>query len=463
MESGEKWLKKPGESIGAFTVLSPIGSGGMGQVYLCRDLTLNRNVAVKVVGKDMHRDPAMHARFLQEGRLLAQVHHPNITAIYSLGEDDRCVYIAMELVEGESLHTLIRECRLNYSEMIEIIRGAAAGLQAAHDRGIVHRDIKPANILIDKYGSAKIIDFGIAKALYSENDVETELGLLVGTLNYMAPELVSGTAPNARTDVYALGLVMAEMLIGVTPFASSSRLEVLEKIRTHSLVLARRSDVQIPPGFREAVLTAIHPDPLQRFARMTDFVAALAKVDLTKMPPSYSRPLMREDLGDIDATIEKLKASKLERPEWPLALSHALAKWNKGAVPQTTVTEQNIPAGLLNEAIAEVEYRREKLRLGIKTDSDLRLSELIGGGRQGQPTSSVGPMVLLVMTAVAAVALLAWKTKNPVMVDLSKKVVNSVTAKSGNWRSPTAEVAPLTEPKVETPARVVPSPTSTPN
>lgn len=457
MAIGEKWLKKPGESIGAFTVLSPIGSGGMGQVFLCRDLTLNRNVAVKVIGKELHRDPAMHARFLQEGRLLAQVHHPNITAIYSLGEDDTCVFIAMEHVEGESLHTLIRECRINYREMIDVIRGAALGLQAAHDRGIVHRDIKPANILVDRYGSAKIIDFGIAKALYSENDVETEVGTLIGTLNYMAPELLSGTAPNTRTDVYALGLVLAEMLTGTTPFAATSRLQVLENIRIHNLGLPRRSEPQLPTGFREVILRATNLDPLQRIGRMAEFVEALSKIDVSRLQPSFCRPLMREDFGDIDSTIELLKASKLERAEWPLALSHALTSWNRSAEPQTTVTEQNLPTGLLAAAIAEVEHRREKLRSGTKGDLDLRKAAPGSGSfknpAMAQSTSSTGPFVALFAIVLLAVGILAWKTKNPHAAALVKRVAEFKLPADSVQRNPSAQavvaepppVAPKTE------------------
>lgn len=442
MVSGEKWLKKPGESIGAFMVLSPIGSGGMGQVFLCRDLTLNRNVAVKVVGKRVHRDPELHAHFLQEGRLLAQVHHPNITAIYSLGEDDTCVYIAMEHVEGESLHTLIRECRLNYREMIDIIRGAAMGLQAAHDRGIVHRDIKPENILVDRYGTAKIVDFGIAKVLYSGSDVPAEPGMLIGTVNYMAPELIAGTSPNARTDLYSLGLVMAEMITGETPFAGATQAEVLEKIRVHNLALARRPEVYLPGGFLEAILNATNVDPSKRYSKMIEFVDALAVLDFSNLPPIFCRPLLREDLGDVDATLGMLAASKLARSEWPLVLSHALTKWNRSDEPQTTVTEQNVPAGLLNAAIAEVEHRREKLRSGVKTDSGFRRPDL--GGRSSaaaEPYSSAGPIMFLLLIAFVSAAMFAWRSKNPTVLEFTRKVA-TMLSQDGAVRMPSTQDVP---------------------
>jgi serine/threonine protein kinase len=450
MVSGEKWLKKPGESIGAFMVLSPIGSGGMGQVFLCRDLTLNRNVAVKVVGKRVHRDPELHARFLQEGRLLAQVHHPNITAIYSLGEDDTCVYIAMEHVEGESLHSLIRECRINYREMVDIVRGAAMGLQAAHDRGIVHRDIKPANILVDRYGTAKIIDFGIAKVLYSEGDLQAEPGMLVGTINYMAPELIAGSPPNARTDLYSLGLVMAEMINGKTPFAAATQAEVLEKIRVHDLGLPRRLDVHLPGGFREAVLTATNVDPTKRYGKMIELVDALAVLDFSNLPPSFCRPLMREDLGDIDATVDKLEASKLARSDWPLVLSHALTQWNRSDEPQTTVTEQNIPAGLLNAAIAEVEYRREKLLSGVKTDRGFRRPDM--GVRiqdHVESYSSAGPILFLLLIAFVSAAMFAWKSKNPFVLELGRQVVNVIAPIPPDraQRMPSTQTAPSPAPR----------------
>lgn len=436
MSSGEKWLKKPGESIGAFTVLSPIGAGGMGQVFLCRDLTLNRNVAVKVIGKEFHRDPAMHSRFLQEGKLLAQVHHPNITAIYSLGEDDSCVYIAMEHVEGESLHNLIRQCRINYKEMVDIIRGSALGLQAAHSRGIVHRDIKPANILVDRHGNAKIIDFGIAKALYSENDVETEVGLLIGTLNYLAPELLSGTSPNARTDIYSLGLVMTEMLTGTTPFSATSRLQILENIRVHNLGLSRRSEVHLPVGFKEVLLRATHFDPLQRYARMADFLDAIGKIEFSKLPQYYYRPLQSEDLGDVEKTLETFKVSRLERPEWPLALSLALTKWDRGAEPQTTVTEQNVPAALLAEAISEVESRREKLLRGARPVGEPSPSGLAGRQANAQPSSA--PVYLMILFLLISATALVWRAKNPLILDIVTRVSKLIQEKE-NPRTPTGK------------------------
>jgi serine/threonine protein kinase len=451
MVSGEKWLKKPGESIGAFMVLSPIGAGGMGQVFLCRDLTLNRNVAVKVVGKRVHRDPELHAHFLQEGRLLAQVHHPNITAIYSLGEDDTCVYIAMEHVEGESLHTLIRECRINYREMIDIIRGAAMGLQAAHDRGIVHRDIKPENILVDRYGTAKIIDFGIAKVLYSGSDIPAEPGMLIGTVNYMAPELIAGTSPNARTDLYSLGLVMAEMITGKTPFAGATQAEVLEKIRGHDLGLPKKPEVNLPGGFLDVILKTANVDPGKRYGKMIELVDALAVLDFSNLPPIFSRPLMREDLGDIVATLGMLEASKLGRSEWPLALSYALTKWNRSDEPQTTVTEQNIPAGLLNAAIAEVEHRREKLRSGVKIDSGLRRPDF-GGRNSGaaEPYSSSGPIMFLLLIAIVSAAMFAWRSKNPILLELTRKV-ETVLSLDGALRMPSTQDVPAPSPGPEEP------------
>ena len=161
-------IRKPqiGDTIAGYTILSKLGSGGMGDVYLCDDKSLSRRVAVKI----MHAfDPSVDAeaanRFILEGKALAKLTHPNIVSVFGLGEDNGFLYIAMEHVAGRSLHHLSRERRLTIREMISIFSDIAAGLDHAHSHGIIHRDIKPANILVDGFGRAKLIDFGIAKSV----------------------------------------------------------------------------------------------------------------------------------------------------------------------------------------------------------------------------------------------------------------------------------------------------------
>jgi hypothetical protein len=250
--------------------------------------------------------------------------------------------------------------------------------------------------------------------------------------------------------LYALGLVMTEMITGKTPFAAETQLEILEKIRAQDLGLPRRPDAILPIGFLEAILTATNVDPLKRYASMIDFVDALSLIDFSKLPPSFCRPLMRENLGDIDVVVDRLMASRLERSEWPLALSLALTKWNRSDEPQTTVTDQNIPVGLLNEAIAEVEYRREKFRSGVKKESEFQRPEF---NRRNLISSenylSAGPMMFLLLIAIFSVVIFAWRAQSPMLKDvtrnLSRKAADIIAADNGG-RVPSAQPAPAPTP-----------------
>ena len=213
---------------GTYTLLREIGRGGMGRVYLAHDPRLDRHVALKLLPGDLRTDPGRNARFLAEARSAAALDHPNVATIYEIGETrDGGLFIAMAYYGEETLRERIARGPLPLADALGIAQQIADGLGAAHQRGIVHRDIKPENILITANGVAKIVDFGIAKI---GGDDRTRTGDALGTPHYMAPEQVRGDAVDARADLWALGVVLHEMLASERPWSGESVAAILHGV-----------------------------------------------------------------------------------------------------------------------------------------------------------------------------------------------------------------------------------------
>ncbi len=222
---------EPGRRVGRYTVVSQLGKGGMGAVYRARDEMLGRDVALKVLLLGHGR--ASVDRFRREILALASVSHPNVVSVHDAGVDGALPYLVLDLVEGQTLRERLRAGPLGVPEATKLARELARGLAAAHSVGIVHRDLKPENVLLDAQGTAKLGDFGLAQ-LVEREDVPslglTEAGALLGTTHYMAPEQVRGEKMDARTDYFALGAVLYEVLTGRRAFEASSRAEVLTAV-----------------------------------------------------------------------------------------------------------------------------------------------------------------------------------------------------------------------------------------
>jgi eukaryotic-like serine/threonine-protein kinase len=246
-----------GRQLGPYTFIAPLGSGGMGEVYRARDTKLGRDVAIKILPSQFTADPERRVRFAREARLLATLNHPHIGAIYGLEESDGVTALVLELVEGPSLADRLARGPLPVAEALAIARQIAAALDAAHQKGIVHRDLKPANVVLQaESGSAsdaraKVLDFGLAKTLMlpghgqgtvteDRSSAGTAEGRVLGTPAYMSPEQARGQALDKRTDIWAFGCVLFEMLSGQRPFEGG----------TVTDTLARRP--RISPGFASA-------------------------------------------------------------------------------------------------------------------------------------------------------------------------------------------------------------------
>jgi len=260
-----------------------IGRGGMGTIYKGLHVMLSKPVAVKLINPDLVTSPEMAGRFQREARAASQLDHPNIATVHDLGQtEDGTLYIAMEFIEGVSLKDLIRqEGQLPSDRIVAFLRQIAGALQAAHRRGIVHRDLKPQNIMVttgsDGREAAKLLDFGIAKMFDEEATQLTATGLSIGTPQYMSPEQANGAAVDGRSDLYSLGIILYEMLIGTVPFDDKSTPAVLIKHVTQPppRPSLRRPDLKVPAGLEAVALRCLEKNPAARFQTAEEFIGAL--------------------------------------------------------------------------------------------------------------------------------------------------------------------------------------------
>ena len=246
---------------GRYQVEALIAVGGMATVYRAIDIRLDRWVALKVMHADLARDEDFVGRFIGEAKSAAQLSHPNVVSVYDQGRDGPYPYLAMEYLPGRTLRDLLSERALfPPREALSIMVPLLSGLAAAHTAGIVHRDVKPENVLIAPDGHLKVVDFGLARAL-SGISSQTRTGVIIGTVAYLAPEQVTGTSADARTDIYAAGIVLFELLTGAKPHTGESPLAVAYKHVNETVPAPSRFVQGIPPEVDQLVLQATSRDP----------------------------------------------------------------------------------------------------------------------------------------------------------------------------------------------------------
>src|ERR1700733_4021740 len=229
-----------GYRLDSYEIIAPLGAGGMGEVYRARDAVLKRDVAIKVLPADWSRDPERLRRFELEAQAAAALNHPNIVSIFHVGQYDGSPYIVTELLQGETLRDRLRKGPMRLREVVDLGVELVRGLAAAHDAGIVHRDLKPENIFITKDGRVKILDFGLAKldpakAVSADGATvtfqqESVPGQVLGTVGYMSPEQVRGHVADPRSDIFAVGVVLYEMLTGKRAFQKATSAETMTAI-----------------------------------------------------------------------------------------------------------------------------------------------------------------------------------------------------------------------------------------
>ncbi|HUR99530.1 MAG TPA: protein kinase [Pyrinomonadaceae bacterium] len=298
-------MSKVGQQHSQFRIVSLLGSGGMGEVYLAEDVQLQRKAALKFLTADVKLNPDHLERFLREARAASALNHPNICTIYEINSQGETPFIAMEFIEGETVSAMIRRRRRNVRQTLEVAAQVSAALAEAHAAGIVHRDIKPANIIVTKRDQAKILDFGLVKLVETENvavgsnQFLTKAGMIVGTASYMSPEQARGLDVDGRTDIWSLGVVLYEMLTGSLPFTGETSTDTLAAILTKTPIPPSQLVAEIPADLERIVLKALHSNRDERYLTATALLKDLRnmsrRIELDTESQSSSQSRSGED------------------------------------------------------------------------------------------------------------------------------------------------------------------------
>ena len=277
-----------GKRLGRYEIRSTIGAGGMGEVYLAEDTTLDRMVALKVLPVSIAADDQSMRRFIQEAKAASGLNHPNIITVYEIGQADSTHFIATEFIEGVTLRQLMSTASLELREAFDIAIQTASALSVAHTAGIVHRDIKPENIMLRKDGYVKVLDFGLAKLFATSleghpsdpaaptlKEVNTEPGVVLGTVYYMSPEQARGLEVDGRTDIWSLGVVLYEMCAGQAPFKGKTASDVLASILEKDPPPLARFAGEIPAEFQRIITKALAKDREERYQTVKDLLIDL--------------------------------------------------------------------------------------------------------------------------------------------------------------------------------------------
>ncbi|MGA7350361.1 MAG: protein kinase [Acidobacteriaceae bacterium] len=363
-----------GDKLGHYTILAPIGAGGMGEVFRAHDPRLDRDVAIKVLPAAMARDPDRLARFQREARSVAALNHPHIVTIYSVEEAAGVHFLTMELVTGQPLDRIIPAQGLPFEQIVDIAGSLADALAAAHDKGIVHRDLKPANVMVARDGRVKVLDFGLAKdvsdaAPYAATRTSlgnTQAGMVMGTPAYMSPEQVSGRPLDHRTDIFSLGVVLHEMSTGRPPFAGASAAELISAILRDTPAPLTDLRPDFPADLARIVRRCLEKDPRHRVQTARDVANEFR--DLARQSP-----LKAPAPGTASRTIPAADSGSARSDEgfWVAVLPFKSAGSNADLASLADGLTEDIVTGLSRFSYLRVIARSSTARL-TKDAPDIR-------------------------------------------------------------------------------------------
>jgi serine/threonine protein kinase len=338
-----------GAQIGAYRIVRPIGAGGMGEVYVAEDTRLGREVALKILPRDVAADPHRRQRLEREAQAAARLNHPNIVTLHSLEEHDGVAFFTMEYVDGQPLAKIVPPDGMPLEKLLSVAVPLTDAVAAAHHSGIIHRDLKPGNIVVTANGRVKVLDFGLAKlhdvvhvdAGASTNTMPlTGDGHIVGTVAYMSPEQAEGRPIDARSDIFSLGVVLYEMATGRRPFQGNSSVSVISSILRDNPPPVTETNPHLPSDLARIIRRALQKDPERRYQTALDLRNDLQELkddsDSGQIPrPVTTEPKSRKRLVPVVATIAGLAVAaftlfwfwprhKIERPTVTEVLERAI-------------------------------------------------------------------------------------------------------------------------------------------